>query len=108
MRQPSVKLIGLFVLLTAAAALLWAHEGHQPLPTRGATVDAEKGLITLSADARAALDVKIGEVKLGSLEERIVAPATLVAPWQRYANATSRIEGKIAAMHVRPGDKVKQ
>jgi RND family efflux transporter MFP subunit len=104
----TAKTGALVVLLTLATAWVWAHEGHQPLPTRGATVDAEKGLITLSASARAALEVKTGEVKLGTLEERVVAPAVLVAPWQRYAYATSRIEGKVAAIHVRPGEKVRQ
>ena len=43
------------VLLTAVSWLL-AHEGHLPLPTRGAAVDPVKGQINLSPDARARRD----------------------------------------------------
>ena len=41
-----------------AIACLWnvrslrAHEGHEPLPTKGAQVDVGKGLITLSPEAQ--------------------------------------------------------
>src|SRR6516164_6232861 len=88
-------LISLVLLGTAGAVWLWAHEGHQALPTRGATVDLAKGTITLSDEARRALGVQTAEVTLRTIDEHIVAPATLVAPWQRYAFATSRIEGKV-------------
>src|SRR5262249_5435654 len=102
------KSVALGIAFTLAATWLWAHEGHQPLPTRGASVDAAKGVIVLSDSARAALDVQTAEAKLQTLEERIIAPATVVAPWQLYAYTTSRIEGKIVAIHARPGQAVPQ
>jgi cobalt-zinc-cadmium efflux system membrane fusion protein len=105
-RPSSGRLTALLVLLTAAAAWLWAHEGHAPLPTTGATVDAAKGLVLLSPDARKALGVQTAEVSLRPLDERVVAPATVVAPWQRHAYATTRLAGKVAAVHVRPGEAV--
>jgi multidrug efflux pump subunit AcrA (membrane-fusion protein) len=98
----------LFALLTVAAAWLWAHEGHQALPTRGASVDTEKGLVALAPQARAALGVEVAEVTPGRLEDEVVAPAAVVAPWQRHAYASSRLGGKVAALHVRPGDTVHQ
>ena len=51
--RPAMR--ALLVLVSAAAAWLWAHEGHQPMPSRGATVDLAAGAITLSDDARRAL-----------------------------------------------------
>ena len=94
------------VLLTAAATWLWAHEGHLPLPNRGAVVDAAKGQINLSTDARTALDVRTVEASLQALQERLVTPVTLVAPWQRHAFVTPRLGGKVTAVHVREGDSV--
>ena len=92
-RRASITALAL--LLSGAAVWLWAHEGHQPLPARGASVDLANGVIVLSDSARTALDVQTAEAKLQTVEERIIAPATVVAPWQHYAYATSRIEGKI-------------
>src|SRR5262249_36620671 len=93
---------------TAGAVWLWAHEGHQALPTRGAAVDLAKGTITLSDEARRALGEQTSEVTLRMIEERIAPPATLVAPWQRCAFATTRIEGKVAAVHVQAGQSVRR
>ncbi len=38
---------GLFFLLMACS-ISTAHEGHQPLPTKGVQVDTDRGYITLS------------------------------------------------------------
>jgi RND family efflux transporter MFP subunit len=106
-RQPFVCGGALAVLLlTAAAAWLWAHEGHQPLPSTGVRVDVDKGLLTLSEPARRALGVQTAPVQRLRLEERIPAPATVVAPWQQHAYAASRVSGRIAALHVQPGQPV--
>ena len=37
------------VFSTALVTWVWAHEGHAPLPTKGAEVDVEKGLVTLDS-----------------------------------------------------------
>src|SRR5262245_36283351 len=97
---------GLLLLLTAAAAWLWAHEGHTPLPSKGAFFDPAKGLVALSPEAREALGVQTGEVQYQALDERLAAPAALVAPWGRNAYATTRVGGKVTAVHVRPGQAV--
>src|SRR5262245_36866814 len=81
----SVTAGALIILLTVAAVWLWAHEGHQALPTRGASIDAAKGVVVLSEQAREALHVEVAEVAAQTLNEELVAPATIVAPWQRHA-----------------------
>lgn len=94
------------LLLTAAVTWLWAHEGHAPLPTKGAQVDAEKGRIVLSPEAREALDVQTAEVEPRPVEEKALAYATLVAPWQKHAFVTTRLPGRIARLDVKPGQAV--
>ncbi len=42
----------LVILLTFHGKLVFAHEGHQPLPTKGVQVDVAHGHVTLSAQAR--------------------------------------------------------
>lgn len=96
----------LVVLLTVAVTWLWAHEGHAPLPTRGAQVDLAKGIVTLSREARDVLDVKTAEVAPRVVDEKVLAYATLVAPWQQHAYATTSIPGRIAKVYVKPGQPV--
>jgi cobalt-zinc-cadmium efflux system membrane fusion protein len=93
-------------LLTVAVGLLLAHEGHTPLPSKGATVDVASGLVRLSADARAALDVRAAEIGTTPPPDTVLAYASLVAPWDRHAFAVSRLPGRIVALHARPGDRV--
>lgn len=94
-------------MILAAATSLAAHEGHQPLPTKGVQVDLAKGHITLSRSARNVIDVQTAEVERRENTERLRAYATVVAPWTRYAVITSRLPGRVTALHVRPGDTVK-
>src|SRR4051812_26002006 len=103
---PRTRRWAVLLVLTAAATWLWAHEGHAPLPTRGAAVDAKTGQVNLSADARAALDVRTAEAILQNLDETRSAPVVLVAPWQRRAFVTPRLAGKVASVAVRSGDAV--
>ena len=105
-RFASVAFAAVTVLLTAAATWLWAHEGHVALPTAGVTVDAATGLVALSATTRAAADVRVADVRLQVLDECLTAPATVVAPWQGHAYVTARLGGKVAAVHVQPGQVV--
>jgi RND family efflux transporter MFP subunit len=69
-------------------------------------VDAAKGTVTLAPAPRAALDVRTADVTEEVLQEGFTAPATLEAPWQRHAFATARAGGKVAELHVRPGQAV--
>src|SRR5689334_21995549 len=81
-------------LLTVAVTWLWAHEGHAPLPSKGVdTKDLAHGLLTVSSSARQALDVQTAEVRSQPVAESLLAYATLTAPWQQHAFASSRLPG---------------
>src|SRR5436305_14749172 len=94
------------VLLTVAAAWLLAHEGHASLPTRGAQIDRAKGQVILSAEARAALDVRTAEVRARPVPASVLAYATLVSPWQKRGFVTPRLTGRVVKLHARPGQAV--
>lgn len=114
MRPPPTRLrrfarpagLAVAVLLTVAATWVLAHEGHAPLPTRGAQVDAAKGQIILSRDAREALDVRTAEVESRPVTESLLAYATLTSPWQNHAFASSRVAGRVVKLHAQPGESV--
>jgi RND family efflux transporter MFP subunit len=101
----------LVALLTVAAAWLWAHEGHEPLPTRGArTVKGKDGRVVgviLSAEAREALGLRTAVVEKRRVAGRVMAYATLVAPWQAHAFATARLPGRVVKLHAKAGQAVK-
>ena len=93
-------------LLSVAATIVLAHEGHTPLPSKGASVDQKSGLIRLSGDARAALDVQTAEIGSAAPPETVLAYATLETPWKQHAFAVSRLPGRIVSLRVKPGDRV--
>lgn len=95
------------ILTTVAVTWLFAHEGHAPLPTKGAQVDVEKGRIVLAEAARTALDVRVATVEIRAFDEKVLGYVTLMAPWQQHAYATSQLSGRILHMHARPGQPVK-
>ncbi len=84
-----------------------AHEGHAPLPTKGVQVDVEKGLITLSPEAHRTLGLRTLPVEQRALEEKALAYATLVTPWQQQYFVSSQVAGRIAVLHVVTGETVK-
>ncbi len=94
------------MLLTVAAAWLYAHEGHTALPSRGAKVDVAKGRIVLTRESREALDVRASEIAPTALPETILAGATVTAPWQRHAFVSTALPGRITKLHVQPGQQV--
>lgn len=93
------------IILSVASAA--GHEGHAPLPSKGALIDAAAGTIVLSNQAQQALRVETAEVVARKLERRNLAYAVLMAPWDRHAFAASGIGGRIVAVHVRPGQTVR-
>lgn len=105
------RCVALALLLTAGAVWLWAHEGHEPLPTRGArTIKDKSGRVTgvvLSREARETLGLQTARVEQRPLAQKVLAYASLVTPWQLHAFATSRLVGRIEKLHVRPGQTVR-
>ena len=106
-RRTQVLCAAFGILTTVAVTWLFAHEGHAPLPTKGAQVDVEKGRIVLAAPARSALDVEVAKVEIRPFSERVLSYVTLTAPWQQHAFATSQLPGRIVRMPVGPGKPVK-
>jgi RND family efflux transporter MFP subunit len=98
--------VAIMLLLQVTGAPVLAHEGHQPLPTKGVQIDLQGGHLTLSRAARDVLDVQTGEVRSGEVAGAVRAYATVVPPWTRHAFVTSRLPGRIVALQVRPGDFV--
>jgi RND family efflux transporter MFP subunit len=101
----------LLLLLTVAAAYLYAHEGHEPLPMRGARLLKDKqgrvvGVL-LSREAREALDLQTAPAGRRRLDRRLLAQASLAAPWQGHAYASSRLAGRIVKLHVAAGEVVR-
>lgn len=101
-----MKRICVALVFASLSASAWGHEGHQPLPTKGVQVDAKRGRITLSKPAREVLDVQTVQVEQRESSERLRAYASIVAPWNNDAVVTSRLPGRVVALHVRPGDSV--
>ncbi len=80
-----------------------AHEGHQPLPSKGVQVDSERGYITLSGQARSAIGLATEEIRVGEVETTIALYAETVAPWQSKAFGSAQVSGRITKLLVRPG-----
>lgn len=101
-------------ILLSSCVGLWlggitlAHEGHAPLPTRGATLDPATGVLRLSREARGTLGLETVEVETREISESTFAYATLSAPWLGQALVSSLLPGRIVRLHVRAGDSVKQ
>ncbi|MEX0726430.1 MAG: efflux RND transporter periplasmic adaptor subunit [Planctomycetaceae bacterium] len=94
------------LLLVVYGARSFAHEGHQPLPTKGVQVDLKKGHLTLSRAARDVLDVRTAVVKTSAVTGGVRAYASAVAPWTRHAYVTTKLPGRIVNLHVQSGDTV--
>lgn len=86
--------------------LVFSHEGHQPLPTKGVQVDVQKGEVTLSAQARATIGLQTGEVVTGQVASTLKVYAESVSPWHAKAFGSAKISGRITKLLVRPGDSV--
>lgn len=102
---------GIVVSLAALTCVAWhssthAHEGHEPIPSKGAAVDAARGAIALSATSRKMLDIRTGEVVRLRHQDRVRTFATIESPWGQRAFAASLLPGRITAIHVRSGDRV--
>lgn len=104
----TARWLALAVLGSVAVAWVVAHEGHAPLPTRGASVDVEKGHVVLTAESREALDVRTAEIARAPLPDSILAYATLVTPWKRHAFVAPRLGGRVLKLHVTPGQLVEE
>jgi cobalt-zinc-cadmium efflux system membrane fusion protein len=96
----------MLILVVAAQGRVLAHEGHAPLPTRGASVDPVAGIIRLSREAAATLDVETVETAQREISESWFAYARLTSPWMGRAMVSSVLSGRIVSLKIQPGDSV--
>ncbi len=107
--NPQFKVRVLVVLsLVMAASLADAHEGHQPLPTKGVQVDTQNGQLTLSAQASEAIGLRSEEVVVGTVASTLKVYAESVTPWQAKAFGSAQLAGRISKLLVRTGDFVEK
>ncbi|XZE35744.1 efflux RND transporter periplasmic adaptor subunit [Pirellulaceae bacterium SH501] len=102
------KLLCFAVLISFSGLIVCAHEGHQPLPTKGVQVDTKNGQVTLSGQARAAIGLQSQEVIEGTVASTLKVYAESVTPWQAKAFGSAQIAGRILKLLVRPGDFVEK
>jgi membrane fusion protein, heavy metal efflux system len=88
----------------AAPGVAHAHEGHAPLPTKGAAVQGDR--VLLSEKARGAMGLDTAKVTLGDLRRVVRAQARVELPWHQQAMITTLVPGRIGRVLVRPGDAV--
>ncbi|MBX7075469.1 MAG: efflux RND transporter periplasmic adaptor subunit [Pirellulales bacterium] len=92
------------LILALLPGVTLAHEGHAPLPTKGAIVKGDR--LMLSASASQAIGVQFGKVELAEVRESIRAVASVELPWSQQAYVTTLIAGRIESVLVKPGESV--
>lgn len=97
-------LLGFCLLFTAAPAC--AHDEHEALPSKGASV--YKNMVLLTPQAEKAIGLTKAKIELDNWREEIIVNATVDVPCTRHAYAASMVAGKIEELLVRPGDDVRQ
>lgn len=100
------KLLCWALFIYSSNAVAGAHEGHQPLPTKGVLVDTKNGQITLSGQARGVIGLESREVTEGTVASTLKVYAESVTPWHAKAFGSAQIAGRISKLLVNPGDFV--
>lgn len=90
------------LLLLPGVAL--AHEGHAPLPTKGATVQGNR--LMLSASASKAIGMQVGKVELAEVHRTVQAVGSIELPWSQQAFVSTLIAGRVEQVLVKPGESV--
>lgn len=82
-----------------------AHEGHEPLPTKGVSIRGD--VVFLSRDARNALRMTLRRIDKTDLHETLVANTSIIVPWQQHAFVTTMTGGRVTQVRNRVGDRVR-
>jgi len=90
------------LLLLPGVAL--AHEGHAPLPTKGASVQGNR--LMLSASASKAIGMQVGKVELAEVHRTVQAVGSIELPWSQQAFVSTLIAGRVEQVLVKPGESV--
>ncbi len=104
-RGRSQRPAALLALLTVAAGVVLAHEGHEPIASKGVTIQGDR--VKLSPAAQKLLDLRTVVLAERTLERTVPAPASVVLRPQAHAFATAQLPGRIEEVRVKPGQEVK-
>lgn len=101
--SPAGRALALVLCIVATAA---AHDDHEALPTKGASVQGD--LVLLSPTAEKAIGLTKAKVTLESWPQVVTVNATVDAPCTRHGYASAMIAGKVEELRAKPGDQVEQ
>ena len=108
MKNYSVLIAALVATLSfTSARSSFAHAGHDKAPGEEGEVTA-KGPITISAEARSNLGLKVEDAELRTIEKTLTAIGAIEVIPTRSAIVSSRIAGRVAGIAVVSGDKVQK
>ncbi|HJT31200.1 MAG TPA: efflux RND transporter periplasmic adaptor subunit [Pirellulales bacterium] len=93
-------------LLCCLARFANAHDDHEALPSKGASVQG--ALVLLSPTSEKAIGLTKTKVTLEPWRQMVTVNATVEAPCTRHGYASAMISGKIEELGAKPGDQVKQ
>lgn len=102
-RRVMGTLIGVAVIVT----LVYAHEGHKAITTKGVMLGPVTSNLLMEPLARKAVGLATAKADFGTIEEAFGVPARVFLPWDRQGFASTRIAGIIESIKVRPGEFVK-
>lgn len=92
------------IALHGHAQPAWAHEGHAPLPSNGASVNGDR--LLLSKAAIKAVDLKLHTVSIGTIRQQLQVNAHVALPPLRRAKVATLMSGRIKTVRVKPGVSV--
>lgn len=92
-------------LLMLLPAVTLAHDDHDTLPTKGATVHGSR--LLLSTTAVKALGLQLGRVELAEVESTIQAVGTVELPWSQQVEVSTLVAGRVEKVLVKPGEQVR-
>ena len=108
MKKYSILIAALVATLSfIIARSSFAHAGHDKAPGEEGETTA-KGPITITAEAKANLGLKVEEAELRTIEKILTAIGAIEAVPTRSAVVSSRIAGRVAGIAVVSGDKVQK
>lgn len=93
-----------FSLVTAPVISVWAHEGHAPLPSHGATMDGR--LLLLSESAIEAIEMEMATITLGDIRDALRVNGRIELPFNQQSQVTTLMSGRIESILVEPGERV--
>lgn len=98
----------IIAVLGILVTLLFAHEGHQAITTKGVALGPVSGNLFLEPPARRAVGLSTAKVDFGSIEETLDVPGRVVLPPGRHGFASARVAGVVRTIRVKPGDWVNE